>query len=164
MPNCNSRSIRIPTSVTLDSSQTYISANEKQVRLDHSVTIILDHWDKLLKMTEIRAQQVLATIWLNKTFHPKHSKLSRIKVFISLIQNGPQAKECAITDKMLNSARVDLTSIDQTTALICASVITRASYVMAWMKSQLACVVRITDVGTRITNCDVINIWNIITS
>ena len=32
MPNCNSRSVRIPTSVTLDPSQTYISANEKQVQ------------------------------------------------------------------------------------------------------------------------------------
>ena len=33
------------------------------------------------------------------------------------------------------------------------------------MKSQLACVLRITDVGTRMTNCDVINIRNtIITS
>ena len=28
------------------------------------------------------------------------------------------------------------------------------------MKSQLACVLRITDVGTRMTNCDVINIKN----
>ena len=32
------------------------------------------------------------------------------------------------------------------------------------MKSQLACVLRITDIGTRITNCDVIDIRNIITS
>ena len=33
------------------------------------------------------------------------------------------------------------------------------------MESQLACVLRITDVGTRMTNCDVINIRNtIITS
>ena len=31
---------------------------------------------------------------------------------------------------------------------------------MAWMKSQSACVLRITDVGTRMTNCDVINIRN----
>ena len=30
------------------------------------------------------------------------------------------------------------------------------------MKSQLACVLRITDVGTRMTNCDVINIKNTI--
>ena len=45
----------------------------------------------------------------------------------ALIQNGPQAKERAITDKMLNSARADLISIDQTTALVCASVLTRAT-------------------------------------
>ena len=32
------------------------------------------------------------------------------------------------------------------------------------MKSQIACVLRITDIGTRITNCDVIDIRNIITS
>ena len=30
------------------------------------------------------------------------------------------------------------------------------------MKSQLVCVLRITDVGIRITNCDVINIRNTI--
>ena len=67
--------------------------------------------------------------------------LSRINVLIlqltmikscrpkTLIQNGPQAKERAIiTDKMLNFARADLISIDQTTALICASVLTRARY------------------------------------
>ena len=90
-------------------------------------------------MIEIRAQKlkVLATIWLIKTLHPKHGKLSRIKVLIlqltmitssrpkTLIQNGPQAKERATTDKMLNSARADSISVDHTTALICASVLTR---------------------------------------
>ena len=91
-------------------------------------------------MIEIRAQQVFATIRLIKTLNPKHGKSSCIKVFIvqltmitscrpkTLIQNGPQAKERAITDKMLNSARADLISIDHTTALICASVLTRARY------------------------------------
>ena len=93
-------------------------------------------------MIEIRAQQVLATILLIKTFYPKHGKLSCIEVLISqltmitscrpksktLIQNVPQAKERAITHKMLNSARADLISIDHTTALICASVLTRARY------------------------------------
>ena len=87
--------------------------------LINSVTIFLDHGDELLKMIEIRAQQVVATIWLIKTLHPKHGKLSRIKVLITqltmitscrlkaLIQNGPQVKERAITDKMLNSARAE---------------------------------------------------------
>ena len=91
-------------------------------------------------MIEIRAQQVLATIWLIKTLHPKHGKLSRIKILKlqltmitsyrrkMLIQNGPQAKERAITDKMLNFARADLISIDQTTALIRAPVFTRVRY------------------------------------
>ena len=86
-------------------------------------------------MIEIQAQKVLATIFLIKTLHPKHGKLSRIKVLIlqltmitscrpkTLIQNGPQAKERAITgqakeraitDKMLNSARAELISIDHT--------------------------------------------------
>ena len=41
----------------------------------------------------------------------------------ALIQNGPQAKECTKADKMLNSARADLISIDHTTALICESVL-----------------------------------------
>ena len=94
-------------------------------------------------MIEIRAQQVVATIWLIKTLHSKHGKLSRIKVWITqltmitscrleaLIQNRPQAKERAITDKMLNSARADLISIDQKTALVCASVLTRATELMA---------------------------------
>ena len=82
-------------------------------------------------MIEIRAQKVLATIWswLIKTLHPKHGKLSRIKVLIKQltmitscglktpIQNGPQAKERAIIDKMLNSARADMISIDQTKLL-----------------------------------------------
>ena len=93
-----------------------------------------------MKMIEIRTQQVLATILSIKTFYPKHGKLSRIKVLIlqstlitscrpkTLIQNGPQAKERATTDKMLNSARADLISIAHTTALICASVLTRARY------------------------------------
>ena len=109
-------------------------------KCDHSagVTIFLDHGDKLLKMIE--------TIWLIKTLHPKYGKLSRIQVLITLltiitscrfksqdatlIQNEPQAKERAITDKMLNSERerADLISIDQTTALVCASVLTRARY------------------------------------
>ena len=97
-------------------------------KCDHSagVTIFLDHGDKLLKMIE--------TIWLIKTLHPKHGKLSRIKILKlqltmitsyrrkMLIQNGPQAKEHAITDKMFNSARADLILIDHTTALICTSV------------------------------------------
>ena len=111
-------------------------------KCDHSVTIFLDHGDELLKMIEIRTQQVVATIWLIKTLHPKHEhgKLSRIKVLITqltmitscrlkaLIQNDPQAKERAITDKMLYSARANLLSIDQTTALVCSSVLTRARH------------------------------------
>ena len=95
-------------------------------------------------MIEIRAQKVLATIWLIRTQYPKHGKLSRINVLIlqsynltinydyviqakTLIQNGPQAKERAITDKMLKSARANLISIDHTTALICVPVLTRAT-------------------------------------
>ena len=96
-----------------------------------------------MKMIEIRAQQVLATILLIKTFYPKpgNRQIVTHKSFDitintdyvmqackTLIQNGPQAKERATTDKMLNSARADLISISHTTALICASVLTRARY------------------------------------
>ena len=65
---------------------------------------------------------------------------------------------------MLNFARADLISIDQTTALICAFVLTRAtaSFLVNGVNEISACVLRITDVGTRMTNCDVINIRNII--
>ena len=95
-------------------------------------------------MIEIRAQQVLATIWLIKTLNPKLGKLSRLKVLIlqltmitscrpkTLIQNGPQAISERTRNKYnrqnVESARADLISIDQTTALICASVLTRARY------------------------------------
>ena len=85
------------------------------------------------------------TIWSIKTLHPKHGKLSRIKVLIlqltinndyvmqaqdadSKRTTSKRTKERAITDKMLNSVRADSILVDQTTALICASVLTRARY------------------------------------
>ena len=66
------------------------------------------------------------------------------------------AKDRAITDKMLNSARANLISIDHTTALICAPVLTRARYWINGMNEVSACVLRITDVRWRTSNCDVI--------
>ena len=129
-------------------------------------------------MIEIRAQQVLATIWLIKTLYPKHGKVLILQLTMitscrskTLIRNGRQAKERAITDKMLNSARADLISIDHTTALICASVLTRARYSINGVNevsvrlraAYHGC--RNSDDDSSLTNCDVINIRNtIITS
>ena len=163
--------------MTLDSSQTYISANEKQVRPE---TIVSPY--SLMKINCYYDRDSSSTItsfsdYLIKTLNPKHGKLSRLEVLIlqltmitsyrpkTLIQNGPQTKERAI---MNNEQNVELRAcrfdtIVQTTALLCASVLTRERYsiigVNAVSVSLLAAYY-----GCRMTNCDVIIIRNIITS
>ena len=125
--------------MTLDSSQTYKFLRMKS-KCDHSVPIFLD---QIVENDRDSSSTSFSDNLVDQNFtilHPKHGKLSRIKVLTiqltvitsyrpkTLIQNGPQTKERAITDKMLNSALADLISIDQTTAFICASVFTRARY------------------------------------
>ena len=66
---------------------------------------------------------------------------------------------------MLNSARADLISIDQTTALRCASVLTRARYCSIYIGvNEVSVSLHAAYHGFRMTNCDLINIRNIITS